>query len=227
MALLAGMGAALVSCGSGSTPGGALSGALEPAGLTPRAVLTVGNLQGQVQDVQVGARRVLMGGHLPVDSFAAQKADIAAKVNASAVFTLAQKTEFIAGANSTLDQLEAQVNAALDALPRRMSVAPGGRLGDLAAAKFTFTPINQSPFTVDGLYNTSSTEFLLVNVALERASGNAQGGLLALTGCKFTGRLTATVAEYVCAANGTLVLANSGFANLNVSFTVDLTFKRD
>ena len=121
-----------------------------------------------------------------------------------------KKAELIVGAKSAFDKLESDLNAAFDGVPRRMTLTLGNSVGDLSGATFRFTPVSGAPFSMDGLYNTATTEFALASIGFARGDGTSQAAIVGFSGRAFQGALNRTTATHGCTTNGLLVVQNAG-----------------
>lgn len=212
----------------GDTPSqtAALSGALVPTAVSTSLTVSARDPAGTQTERTWTARTALVNGHLPANPFAQNKTDFAATVNASGL-DASKKAELIAGANSAFDKLESDLNAAFDGVPRRMTLVLGNRVGDLSSARFDFRTKANAAFSMDGLYNTATTEFALASIGFARGDGTSQAAIVGLSGCAFQGALNRTTATHGCSATGLLVVQNAGAIGVGLNLTLDLGFTRD
>ena len=212
----------------GCTPVPLPSGRLEPQKITlGGAVTTYTNTETSVATTSTSSSAiVLVGGHLPANTFTAQRDGLIAQVNASGL-TPAQKSSFIASVSTAFADLEAYVNAKLDSVPRRMSIVPNPPLG----GSFTFTPSNAPAFTLSGLYNPSTTEFRIVNVSAVGSASNQYAVLFGFAATDFIGAMTQPSAILTAGALGNLTITdgstNIGLVGISVNLTLELGFTRD
>ena len=222
------LGIALLSaCQTPRTPSTALSGRLEPQKITLGGAVTTYTNSAMVATTSTSSASIaLVNGHLPANTFTAQRDGLVAQVNASSL-TSTQKISFVTSVSSAFADLEAYVNAKLDSVPRRMSVIPNPSLG----GSFTFTPTSAPSFALDGLYNPSTTEFRIVNVSSAGSTSNQYAVLFGFAATDFTGALTQPSATLTAGAIGNLTITdgstNIGLVGISVNLTLELGFIRD
>ncbi len=179
------------------------------------------------ENQNVSSSVTLISGHLPSNPFANQKNSIAALVNNSSTIDASKKTDLIAGANTALDKLEADINTALDALPNSMTIMPtSNHIGDLAEANFIFANKNGKQFSVTGAYNTATSEYLLAGLGFMNGTANSQGALFSFGAWKFSGDLNKTTASLSYLIDGALALSNVGAINIAASLDIGMGFTR-
>ncbi len=225
--------ALLAACNLQPFPVLVLSGSLEPKALQSRVEVGIGDTTGQNANQVGSGRLVLVAGRLPSQPFATQKSDLALAVNASALES-SKKAELLSTANMALDKLEADLNAALDSIPRRMTIQPtADRIGDLVNANFVFQTKTGLPFTISpsstviAIYNLVSTDFNITSFGFARGDGNQNTILGAIAGCQFQGALSKPNATHACGATGILAVNNVGAISIGISLTIELGFTRD
>lgn len=222
------LGIALLSaCQTTRNPSSALSGRLEPQKITLGGAVTTYTNSATVASTSTSSASIaLVNGHLPANTFTAQRDELIAQVNASSL-TSDQKSSFVTSVSSAFADLEAYVNAKLDSVPRRMSVTPNPPLG----GSFTFTPTSAPAFALDGLYNPNTTEFRIVNVSSAGSASNQYAVLFGFAATDFIGALTQPSATLTAGAIGNLTITdgstNIGLVGVSVNLTLELGFTRD
>lgn len=198
----------------------ALSGSLQPSAL--ELTLKVGTTDFTTSNQNNSSNRIqLVAGHLPINVFANQKQDIIQTVNTWQI-TAAKKTELVNGATEALDKLELDINHSLDALPNRIEIAAVPPIG----GHFKFTNQQAQVVNVDGLYDSSSSDFALLGLSFSSGS-NQQAAILGLSGWGFSGALNKTQADFNVGAFGLLTVKDIGAISLSINLKVEMLFTRD
>jgi len=192
----------------------ALSGRLEPQKITLGGAVTTYTNSATVATTSTSSASIaLVNGHLPANTFTAQRDGLVAQVNASSL-TSTQKNSFVTSVSSAF-------------APRRMSVTPNPPLG----GSFMFTPTSAPAFALDGLYNPSTTEFHIVNVSSAGSASNQYAVLFGFAATNFVGALTQPSATLTAGAIGNLTITdgstNIGLVGISVNLTLELGFIRD
>ena len=205
-----------------------LSGALEPKSLEFEIQTNAVEAQTNTQLNQTALTRVnLVNGQLQVNTFAAQKTSIAMAVNGSSLWNPTQKAKITSDANLAFDNLEQDINTALDGLPRQMKLTLADHIVDLYNAHFDFTAKNGSKFSIEGLYNIKTTEYYSLSLTFVQGNANQNAALFGLAGWDFKGALNNPLSKFTLGALGVLVLKDVGAISLSGRLTFESSFTRD